>query len=280
MSDETKVDAGKYHGPDGRAWHHHGHAARRDGQPGPARPDGVRHDDRPAQHPQRRRFYGMNTMILAMGIFYGGLAQVIAGIMEWKKNSTFGMTAFCSYGLFWLTLVGLFVFPKWMGVDGPTERWPSAGICSPGASSPASCSSRRCASTLVADRVPEPHRAVRSAGHRRVVGQRHDHQDRRLGRHLRRAVGLYGSIAQIWNEPYGHVVLPLGHRQEVTIGRPGLARAGFRGHADHCVGVPDVTSGPSPQGDGAASLSQPEAPASCVGPAGVRILPSDPISML
>ena len=33
-------------------------------------------------------------MILAMGIFYGGIAQVIAGIMEWKKNSTFGMTAF------------------------------------------------------------------------------------------------------------------------------------------------------------------------------------------
>jgi hypothetical protein len=66
-------------------------------------------------------FYEMNTMILAMGIFYGGIAQVIAGIMEWKKNSTFGMTAFLSYGLFWLTLVGLIVFPMWMGVDGPDD---------------------------------------------------------------------------------------------------------------------------------------------------------------
>jgi succinate-acetate transporter protein len=57
-------------------------------------------------------YFGLNTMILAMGIFYGGLAQVIAGIMEWKKNNTFGTTAFTSYGLFWLTLVGLLVLPK------------------------------------------------------------------------------------------------------------------------------------------------------------------------
>ena len=56
-------------------------------------------------------FYGLNTMILAMGVFYGGVAQVIAGIMEWKKNNTFGTTAFCSFGLFWLTLVALLVFP-------------------------------------------------------------------------------------------------------------------------------------------------------------------------
>src|SRR6185437_11702905 len=56
--------------------------------------------------------FEMNSMILAMGIFYGGLAQVIAGIMEGKKNNTFGLTAFTSYGFFWLTLVGLIVMPK------------------------------------------------------------------------------------------------------------------------------------------------------------------------
>lgn len=60
-------------------------------------------------------FFGLGSMILAMGIFYGGLAQVIAGIMEWKKGNTFGTTAFISYGFFWLTLVGLIVLPK-MGV--------------------------------------------------------------------------------------------------------------------------------------------------------------------
>lgn len=57
-------------------------------------------------------FYGLNSMIMAMGIFYGGLAQVFAGIMEWKKKNTFGTTAFCSYGLFWLSLVALWVLPK------------------------------------------------------------------------------------------------------------------------------------------------------------------------
>lgn len=57
-------------------------------------------------------FFPMNTMILAMGIFYGGMAQIIAGVMEWQKGNTFGATAFTSYGLFWLSLVGLLVFPK------------------------------------------------------------------------------------------------------------------------------------------------------------------------
>ena len=57
-------------------------------------------------------FYGLDSMILAMGVFYGGVAQVIAGILEFRKGNTFGSTAFCSYGLFWLTLVFLLVFPE------------------------------------------------------------------------------------------------------------------------------------------------------------------------
>jgi len=57
-------------------------------------------------------FFALGSMILAMGIFYGGLAQVIAGIEEWKKNNTFGATAFTSFGMFWLTLVALLVLPK------------------------------------------------------------------------------------------------------------------------------------------------------------------------
>jgi len=57
-------------------------------------------------------FYELNSMILAMGICYGGLAQVIAGIMEWKKGNTFAATAFTSYGLFWLSLVVLILLSK------------------------------------------------------------------------------------------------------------------------------------------------------------------------
>ncbi len=56
--------------------------------------------------------FKLGTMILAMGICYGGLAQIFAGIFEWKKNNTFGATAFTSYGLFWLSLVFLLIMPK------------------------------------------------------------------------------------------------------------------------------------------------------------------------
>ncbi|MGH8099754.1 MAG: acetate uptake transporter [Chthoniobacterales bacterium] len=57
-------------------------------------------------------FFEINAMILAMGICYGGVAQIIAGIMEWRKGNTFATTAFTSYGLFWLSLVALIVLPK------------------------------------------------------------------------------------------------------------------------------------------------------------------------
>ena len=66
-------------------------------------------------------FFPIASLILAMGIFYGGIAQIIAGILEFKKGNTFGLTAFTSYGLFWLTLVFIIVFkdfpssPAFMG---------------------------------------------------------------------------------------------------------------------------------------------------------------------
>ena len=57
-------------------------------------------------------FYPLGSMILAMGLAYGGLAQVIAGIMEYKKGNTFGTLAFTSYGLFWWSLVILLLLPN------------------------------------------------------------------------------------------------------------------------------------------------------------------------
>lgn len=65
--------------------------------------------------------FGLSSMILAMGIFYGGMAQIFAGIMEWKKKNTFGTVAFTSYGLFWISLVALIVFPK-MGIISAPEK--------------------------------------------------------------------------------------------------------------------------------------------------------------
>jgi succinate-acetate transporter protein len=57
-------------------------------------------------------FYPVGSMILSMGFFYGGLAQIIAGIMEFQNGNTFATTAFTSYGIFWWTLVSTWSFPK------------------------------------------------------------------------------------------------------------------------------------------------------------------------
>src|SRR5205814_8429370 len=57
-------------------------------------------------------FYELNSMILATGICYGGAAQIIAGIMEWKKGNTFATTAFISHGSFSLPLVALILLAK------------------------------------------------------------------------------------------------------------------------------------------------------------------------
>ncbi|MBN1754806.1 acetate uptake transporter [bacterium] len=68
-------------------------------------------------------FFPLGSMILAMGIFYGGIAQIIAGIMEYKKGNTFGITAFTSYGLFWLSLVALILMPEMNLIHPPSNAF-------------------------------------------------------------------------------------------------------------------------------------------------------------
>jgi len=64
-------------------------------------------------------FYPLDSMILAMGLAYGGIAQIIVGSMEFRKGNTFGTVAFTSYGLFWWSLVALLLLPKTtLGVTG------------------------------------------------------------------------------------------------------------------------------------------------------------------
>jgi len=40
-------------------------------------------------------------VVVPLAFAYGGLAQLIAGIFEFKNDNTFGTVAFTSYGLFW-----------------------------------------------------------------------------------------------------------------------------------------------------------------------------------
>jgi succinate-acetate transporter protein len=62
----------------------------------------------------------VDTVILAMGIAYGGIAQIIVGAMEYKNGNTFGTVAFTSYGLFWWSLILLLILPKFTGFAGPS----------------------------------------------------------------------------------------------------------------------------------------------------------------
>ena len=45
-----------------------------------------------------------STLPLVYGLFWGGMAQIIAGLIDARRGDTFGLTAFASYGLFWLGL--------------------------------------------------------------------------------------------------------------------------------------------------------------------------------
>jgi len=59
----------------------------------------------------------MSVMILAMGFAMGGLAQIIAGILEYKAGNTFTATAFTAYGHFWWSLVLIILLPKYTGFE-------------------------------------------------------------------------------------------------------------------------------------------------------------------
>jgi len=52
---------------------------------------------------------GVVAAVLPLALFYGGLAQLLAGLLEYRRGNTFGVTAFSTYGAFWLA----FAFYEW-----------------------------------------------------------------------------------------------------------------------------------------------------------------------
>jgi len=52
---------------------------------------------------------GASGVAVAVALFYGGLAQLCAGMWEFRRNNTFGATAFTSYGAFWLSFAAIFI---------------------------------------------------------------------------------------------------------------------------------------------------------------------------
>ena len=156
----------------------------------------------------------LSGIILAMGVFYGGIAQVIAGIMEWKKNSTFGMTAFLSYGLFWLSFVGIFAFPKWMGAAGLDLGATSTalgyyliawGMFTALMFVGTLRINRSLQTVFLSLTILFVLLAVAEWTGNETIGKIAGWEGIFVG-----FSAVYGSIAQVWNELYGRVVLPIG----------------------------------------------------------------------
>ena len=162
-------------------------------------------------------FFPLDSMILAMGIFYGGLAQVVAGIMEWKKGNTFAATAFTSYGMFWLSLVALVVLPKaGLGVAGPSGMAMPAYLAMWGV-----FTAVMFIGTLKLNRALQvvfgtltvlffmlcirDATAVSAASFSSTFGKITGYEGLICG-----VSAIYAALAQVLNEVYGKVVLPIG----------------------------------------------------------------------
>ena len=64
-------------------------------------------------------FFPFSSMMLGMGLLFGGLTQIAAGALEYRRGNTFGMTTFFAYGVFWISLMLAIVLPEW-GLARPT----------------------------------------------------------------------------------------------------------------------------------------------------------------
>lgn len=152
--------------------------------------------------------FPLDTMILAMGIFYGGIAQIIAGVMEWKKNNLFGTTAFTSYGLFWLSLVGLLTMSS-MGLKGPSPVSMSAYLGMWGL-----FTAMMFVATLRFTRILQfIFASLVILFFLLVVGQVADSVVIKVAGYWGIICGgaaIYGSMAQVLNEAYKKTILPLG----------------------------------------------------------------------
>ena len=61
---------------------------------------------------------GDDKLVIGLALFYGGIAQLLAGMWEFRTGNTFGATAFASYGAFWLSFAAI-LFGWGFSADSP-----------------------------------------------------------------------------------------------------------------------------------------------------------------
>jgi succinate-acetate transporter protein len=162
-------------------------------------------------------FFPISSMILATGLFYGGIAQIIAGILEFKKGNTFGMTAFVSYGAFWITLVGLIVGPRTGWIDRTPEGFMGCFLAMWGIFTlfmffGTLRANRALQFVFLSLTVLFFLLAVRDFAESPIVGVIAGWEGILCG-----ASAIYLAMAEVLSEQFGRDVLPIGRRKSVTI---------------------------------------------------------------
>jgi len=66
------------------------------------------------------------AVVLPLALFYGGVAQLLAGMWEFRSDNTFGAVAFTSYGAFWISY---FFYAEYIaGTLPPADAHTATGI--------------------------------------------------------------------------------------------------------------------------------------------------------
>jgi succinate-acetate transporter protein len=73
---------------------------------------------------------GLLPMVAALALAYGGIAQLLAGVWEFRTGNTFGAVAFCSYGAFWISFFFIVQFgvPGVVAAKGADEIFSGLGL--------------------------------------------------------------------------------------------------------------------------------------------------------
>lgn len=70
----------------------------------------------------------LKPVVLGLALFYGGIVQVFAGLLEFFKDNTLGGVAFCSYGGFWLAFWYLSVHTEFAATVTPSQKGQAVGL--------------------------------------------------------------------------------------------------------------------------------------------------------
>ena len=147
-------------------------------------------------------------MVLPVGLFYGGLAQFLAGMWEMKKNNTFGFTAFSSFGAFWMAFAVMVILKDTEVIEPVPKNGLTVVLCAGGL-----FTGYMTIGTLKISRALQVVFATLTILFFLLAWGEHNETVMKIAGWegiFCAASALYASAAQVINETWGRYVLPLG----------------------------------------------------------------------